>query len=418
MTLGAENDSLIDIPTAPTENLTPLKKTVKPWHAPRKQWIRVYQWNAQIEKLIDEIQNESNSEPRHISYLSLPGTELLDVRMVLQMCNAKNVRLKFLGFNDPENEKPQDITTLNISESELKKQPNVHPASVVIKDRLEMLATETSTAQAALNQFGSLDVINLDLTNCVASHMPGGLQEDYYKAIHQLFEHQKRRRVDPFLFFLTTRVHQDQIHRGAFGLLLEVLGKNFELHTSFSEKMKSCFGVLASDITSAQDDVGFSSISKYLDKIFSMALSKWMLKLLLDGGSQWSIEMQESCSYTVRAGGEPDMFSFAFICRPAQRSSFDSTGLSSLVATKTASVAELELKFAEKLIDDVASVFDLDRLIFNNANLTAELVEMATELMRQANYDPDNFRLEAQKQLARVADWIRQKEAAASTQEA
>lgn len=411
MTSDADQDSMVDIPTAPTENLIPIKKTVKPWHAPRKQWIRLYQWNAHIENLIDEISSATGNPFSELSYLSLPGTELLDVRTVLQVCSYKKVRLKFLGFNYPENETQQDRITLNISESELKKQPNVHPSSLVVKDKLEMLAEKKSIAQNELNQFGGLDVINLDLTNCVANQIPSGIQQDYYKAIHQLFEHQKKKRVSPFLFFLTTRVNPEQINRAAFGALLNVLSANFNLHPSFAEKMKDCLGIDASDIKAAQADSGFTSISRFLDKIFSMSLGKWMLSLLLGGGSQWSLEMKESCSYTVNPAGSPDMFSFAFICRPTERPSVDHFGLSGLLnSAQISTPVDIELIFAKKLVDAVAKVFDLDRRMHCDEQLTNELVNKAAELMRQANYDPEEYKTEARKQLSKVAGWIQAKD--------
>lgn len=415
MTVDTDPESLIDIPTAPTTNLLPRKKKVKAWHAPRKQWIRIYQWNAQIEGLIDEIQSTQVDLVSDISYLSLPGTELLDIRMVLQLCNAKNVRLKFLGFNDPERESTKDVTALNISESELKQQPNVHPGSVVVKDKLEQLAAQTSTAQLALEHFGSLDVINLDLTHCVANLAPNGLQGDYYRAIHQLFEHQRNRRVKPFLFFITTRVHPQLIDRSAFGILLGVLSQNFKLHSSFAEKMKGCFGIETSDIAAAQNDNGFDAIAKYLDKVFSMALGKWMLNLLLGGGPQWAIEMQESCSYTVHASGDPDMFSFAFICRPIKQASFDHAGLSGLVAAQPFVAVNHELQFAERLIEAVTKVFDLDRRLNGDDQLKGELVHAATELMRQAGYDPADYALEARKQLEKIAGWLYERSTAVST---
>ena len=412
MTLEADSDSFIDIPTAPTINLIPQTKKVKAWHAPRKQWIRIYQWNAQIENLLNELQSAQADPVADISYLSLPGTELLDVRMVLQLCEAKSVRLKFLGFNDPERENADDITTLNLSESELKKRPNVHLGSVVVKDKLEQLAATRSVAQIALEQFGSIDVINLDLTNCIANLAPNGPKGDYYKAIHTLFEHQRKNRVKPFLVFLTTRVHPDQVDRSAFKSFLSVLNSNFKLHPSFAEKMRVKFGITETDIIAAGNDTESTAVTECLDKVFSMALGKWMLNLLLDGSPRWTIEMQESCSYMIRPKSDPDMFSYAFICRPIKQASVDQFGLSGLVPTQSIPATNFELDFAERLIEAVGNVFDLDRRINGDAQLATKLVNAATDLMRQANYDPINYASEAQKQLEKIAGWLVSRDAA------
>lgn len=409
-------DSFIDIPTAPIANLLPQKKKIKPWHAPRKQWIRIYQWNAQIEKLIIELQDTQNDPVSDISYLSLPGTELLDIRMVLQLCKTKSVTLKFLGFNDLERECREDITSLNICEAELKKQPNIHIGSVVVKDKLQQLAESKSVAQVALKQFGSLDVINLDLTNCVAHLPPNGPKGDYYRVIHKLFEHQRNLRVKPFLIFLTTRVNTEQVDRTAFDSFLRVLQRNFQLHPSFADKMHTQFGITGVDIIAALDDSKFTVIAKCLDKVFSMALGKWMLNLLLNGNQRWAIEMQESCSYAIRPDSEPDMFSYAFICRPIKQECVDQFGLSGLVANKSVPVEDIELDFAERLIDAVGNVFDLDRRLNRDKQLANELVSAATDLMRQANYDPTHYEQEARQQLEKVSQWLLARDAAVTAQ--
>ncbi len=56
------------------------QKEFKPWHRPRKQWIRVKQWKQETLRLVDAI----TLTDRPLTYLSLPGDDLLDVRVIYE----------------------------------------------------------------------------------------------------------------------------------------------------------------------------------------------------------------------------------------------------------------------------------------------------------------------------------------------
>jgi len=59
------------------------EKRFKPWHKPRKHYLRVYQWCQQIATLIKDLGlGESDS----LRYLGMPGEDLLDVRTLQGVC--------------------------------------------------------------------------------------------------------------------------------------------------------------------------------------------------------------------------------------------------------------------------------------------------------------------------------------------
>ena len=70
-------------------------KAYKPWHRPRKQFVRREQWSALLRRLYDE------REPGDaVRYLGLPGTDLIDLRYLYEeVCRANERPLRFLGFN-------------------------------------------------------------------------------------------------------------------------------------------------------------------------------------------------------------------------------------------------------------------------------------------------------------------------------
>ena len=189
-----------------------------------------------------------------------------------------------------------------------------------------------------------------------------------------------------------------------------MLRENYLHHESFAEKMSASFGINLEHIDAADKDAGFSAISNCLHTVFSIALGKWLLSILFGGQPQWTIEMKETCSYTVRPGEVPDMFSFAFICRPVQQTATDKFGLSSDEAASSITPQNSEIFWAEKLIDEVNAVFDLDWLIFKDQTLQQELIEQAAALMKQANYDPITYMAEAKSQLQKVAQWLKNRD--------
>ena len=55
----------------------------KPWHKPRKQYIRLRQWCAIVRWLIRKVGMQQGDSLR---YLGLPGEDLLDIRSLRGVC--------------------------------------------------------------------------------------------------------------------------------------------------------------------------------------------------------------------------------------------------------------------------------------------------------------------------------------------
>ena len=82
MTEGADNrDNLIAgiyqgeiVPTLESR----ARREFKPWHKPRKHFVRLHQWCHETRQLLKKLQYANGSELR---YLGLPGEDLLDIRL-------------------------------------------------------------------------------------------------------------------------------------------------------------------------------------------------------------------------------------------------------------------------------------------------------------------------------------------------
>lgn len=114
-----------ETPPAHDPMMSQIKSDFKAWHHPRKQYIRVAQWKAQICELLSIT---AFSDERTFNYLSLPGDELFDVRVIHDACREQDVKLKYVGFNSI-GKNPSRASELNISRNEVQALPNIHEFS-------------------------------------------------------------------------------------------------------------------------------------------------------------------------------------------------------------------------------------------------------------------------------------------------
>jgi hypothetical protein len=78
------------------------KTAYKPWHHPVKQIVRARQWAALTKKLI-----ESRTEaPTKLHYFTLPGPDLLDVRVLAEVCHPLDVQIEYFGFDVRQRQSP------------------------------------------------------------------------------------------------------------------------------------------------------------------------------------------------------------------------------------------------------------------------------------------------------------------------
>ena len=181
----------------------PPAREFKPWHRPRKQFVRASQWVEHTQRLLRQ---RTGEDP--FTYLGLPGTDLLDLRVLHdEVCVPMDVMFRFLGLNSESRNNRQQEVDLNTSLDEVRKLPRVDPTSNVIADDFRSLAKTDSVAWQAARQIGPFDVVNLDLCDGLASEPPQG-ESTLYAAIAQLLALQERR-TRPWLLLVTSRIGRE-----------------------------------------------------------------------------------------------------------------------------------------------------------------------------------------------------------------
>lgn len=377
-------------PTTAPKNLLPSKHVFKAWHKPRKHWIRINQWCAETAELIKQLKQRDN---KVLTYLSLPGPDMLDIRALHDECIKHGYSVKYLGFNDPSVETDNEQTELNISRNELANLPGIHPDSLIVPDRFEAIASTEKVAVAYqhLESFGSFDVVNLDLCNSVAAYVPLERQETYFSAIMALVDHQSKNRTVPWLLFVTTRVDDDTVNQKALRRLLDCVKVNVQQHPQFSTDLKAVLNLDAVTINNAANgDIKLKS--KELYHAFTVAFGKWLLRLLGSSPPVWTLDMLSSWAYHVNHKNiSPDMLSLAFKCMPVVKPKTDhfKLGHNPHVGNDQASISERDA--AIRLIPMVKDVRNIDTRLKNDANELKSTIEGAATLMELARYDKNAY---------------------------
>src|SRR5471030_409582 len=334
------------------------KKDFKPWHRPRKQFVREEQWCTAISNLADAIDFDS----RALRYIGLPGDELFDLRTIHEIvCKPRDLRLRFLGFNNAAaNEDGDDGFELDLSTVEVKTLVGVDGQSKVMPDDFKSLGVRNSMAWINARQIGHFDVINVDLCDGLFTSKPGVTSDSYYNAIKELISFQSRR-ADPWLLFLTTRVGSNDVHANTVSLLRECLDSNIKTCPQFVKETQKHLGFSSIEEidTLLKDPKGFSDI-------FSTGISKWLIGLGMTTNPKWKVSLVSLWNYTVFPQSEhPDLISaiyeFSLIEMPAE----DKVGL--VLAQKApAPKPPTECSLAAEVVPFVANTMNVDGYLEEN----------------------------------------------------
>lgn len=182
-----------------------IPRQFKPWHRPRKQYVRRRQWVNSFADLLDDLRQLDQSRT-DASYIGLPGSDLVDIRLFADECAKRGLKLRYLGFDRTATGESLESAYLNLSRDELFKSGNVHRESQVMPDEISELGDVRSLAYTTANKM-SFDVVNVDLCGS-ATNEPAGQDYTIYPALKSLLKVQAKRE-EPWLLLFTARFGRD-----------------------------------------------------------------------------------------------------------------------------------------------------------------------------------------------------------------
>lgn len=345
----------------------------KPWHKPRKQFVRRKQWSALLRRLYED---RGPGDP--LRYLGLPGSDLIDLRYLHeQLCSDDGRTLCFLGFNTAARLGSPEQVEMNISLDEVRRLGNVDGQSAVLTDDFRLVGNEYSIAWSRTRQLGPFDVVNIDLCDGLASESPQN-NGSIYSALAQLMALQARN-PNPWLLLITTRMGRGTFDADAEQRLISHFRENVARCEGFAE---ACGQLLELDVESV--DPATCSEADHLN-LMTVAIGKW-LSMLVQSQAPSHVELASTHGYRVNpAAPQEDLVSLAFRFEPVIVASPDAL-------SPTAPDPVDECAIAKAILRRSTRRLDVDTILNEQPDLREELTAETERLLVKSRYDIEDYR--------------------------
>jgi hypothetical protein len=370
------------IPIRPDAPSAGVVRKFKPWHKPRKQWVRRHQWHSEVVRLIDE--SHFADDARIFRYLSMPGEDLLDVRVLREACEAAGLKLRFTGLNDVDIGSPDDIQ-LNLSESAVRGLPAIHPGSRILREKFQAIAEPASLAYAEVQGSGPFNAINIDLCDHLALREQNTDDRTIIDALAEIIRVQLRHAMQPWLLFITTRIRPGHVQAANLQALVQAIRDNIGKSEDFAARTAHLLKREGDELAAALDDPDALTPSEFKD-LFCLGFGKWLLSYISQAQPARALQMLPSCYYSV-FDGQPDMLSLAFRCDVVLRPPVDAY---KIVPAAAVPAEQPEVEMAMSLVEETIRLADLDGVMAADSTLFEAMTGETETLLRSAQYPVDD----------------------------
>lgn len=386
MTNGAEavqeND---DVATAYGEDfaiedeftsIRPKRTEFAPWHHPVKQWVRTSQWQELVRRLI----SKRNLGGGVLRYFTLPGPDLLDVRVLSDICAPRNVAIEYFGFDSAMQAAQIDTPRFEI-ESALRQSRRITDDAIIWPDQLQDIAIADSQAAKQLSLRRPFDVINIDACDHLA-YSPEERSSTTFDAMRSLLAHQMDA-TEPWLLFVTTRAEPGLL-AGPGDHLQKAVNDNLNSPVAgFRPALADLIAGDAATIDAILSQIWAATDDRFL-KLYAVGLSKFLLQFFLAQPNRpANVELASTCSYRVY-GENPDMLALAFRITPSPRVVFQP-------GQQPSPTAALEVERAVRAAGRAQRLRDMDRELEENPDLRLTAARESAALLQTSNYCIDAY---------------------------
>ena len=388
-----------------------LKKYFLPWHKPRKQWLRTHQWNKSIFDLAHDLKLADQGRP--LTYLSLPGQDLLDIRDLSTGCEKSNITLKFLGLNyiDPQDPKArQKQVEQDLSRNEVLGLVGIDRNSFVINEKLEDISRKDSiTYDKLLNSQDTFDVVNIDLCNSFGKGSPADSKDNLYDALYNIFAKQAENRGEDWLFFLTTRNNTAQVHPEVWKIFVNIINERAALDPQFLPSLVQ--RKIIDECAVLNNSLQYDRMTRKCHVgIFGTSIGFWIADVMMALRPAWRVSMLPSYGYHVYLDPSDqscDMISLAFRIEKIRIKPEDPHNLSRNLAGEFVDPEKCRAEIEEKILEEHCHQTDLDLMLDRDRFSYEEAFRRSTELLRLARYDIDNHTRQLEIEMAKLRDYLR-----------
>lgn len=387
--MDASDDEIADdvLPVAVEEIAVPTElNELAPWHRPRKQFIRRDQWGMLSDRVINNLKNtphlpQQANGVREVKYLTLPGTDFIDVEMLGEIAREHDCTLTSVGFL------AGTVGNAATARAELRQEGLIEAGlisdrSLTFSRRIEEITTKSGTAYRELKNRGPYHVINIDACGSIA--LPGAPNNNrLIKVVHTLMEYQFAHYRGRWLFFLTSDVRQGQFDADTMARLRLAIRQNAQQNDDFRNGTTALFDNGIADYDASLDAFAHSSADNFT-KVFALGFGKWMLSLAREEG--WDMKMQPAYCYSTTPNGDnaATMPCLAFEFLPPPPVLNDPLGI---VAEPTAPIVQPQYgERAVRVLEKVSGMQNLDERLAANDVERAELLNATRERLARIGY--------------------------------
>ena len=339
----------------------------KPWHKPRKHWIRLNQWNRHILELLE------TTTSSQINYFSFPGKDALDIRTIGK-CIPEGKKLCFYGLECREDAFDQGITDSLLRDySYISVDSKIEP-----RTHFEDLGKKTSKLISEMVSREPFHIINLDFTDSLLSPTHGS---STVKALLRLLTLQFNRQYSDWLLFITTRCDRDSTNIELLKKCISSLVENYKNET-FRKEM-NC------QVYKINENEQLNDTELLKEQQFEEITIISILKMILQNAVDHHIEMDTRTvySYTVLDSNEkPDMLSIAL--RFKKHVAIDDAA-HIIEDNPTPTIDEITL--GKRIVSCVSHSKNVDKILNDNFEIKEAMVEQTKELLDICGYDISNY---------------------------
>ncbi|MBT7486422.1 MAG: hypothetical protein HN673_08655 [Rhodospirillales bacterium] len=381
--------ALDSMPVEVKEAAVPVQlNQLQPWHRPRKQMVRKNQWLRLADRLINNLlgtpglRGVAGKWPE-LRYLTLPGIDFFDVRLLAENCYRNECQLTSTGFLAANEESPIRARA-EVRQAALVASGHITQESATLWRNFEEISSTAGQAYKEICQRGPFQIVNVDACGSIAlpSHDHANRMID---ALHRLIEFQIDKLSSHWLLFITTDVRPENLSDNTLSAITEAIRVNAANNVEFSARTQDYFGKYIEDGPNDIDTIIETTSQKegrpFVD-IFSTGLGKWILHLAKE--KNWDMKMHHSYCYSTRRehrdGPTMPCLAFEFIPPPP--------GLQDHFAASRAEPAPggVNVDTSVRVIEMIAGMVDLDELMNEDAELRQQLLTSTRNLMDEANY--------------------------------
>ena len=374
-----------DITTDVVPELAPPPTVVRnfiaaPWHRPRKQYLRKYQWNYELVELVIK-KRLAGTNDQTLRVFGLPSHEYLDLLSMRPLCEEHKLQVVYLGFNNSYTRpagaahgpaQPVDLYQELQAQRMIEASSFVHTSSRLVPDFFEAIRQPNSMSLNALKTFQDFDVINLDLCGCVVG--AGNEATHTLEAIAELLRRQCTKRVVPWLFFVTTFASPTEINLSGCKPLIDAIKANADGSADFENDLKAKINLDAAQLLASFTTPGAATPqANDFISVFALAMGKWLAAQLKVANPPSFVSMLPSYCFRHEGITDPQLLSLAYLIEP--KPSADGIGVAIAPAVPP-DHTKAYIDRSRKLLTKSFQLKDLDALMTSD---TAKRKEVAVE---------------------------------------